>query len=105
MTNLVSRRQFLAGSAAAGASALLLRDGFADTLATKTDVSFWHVSDTHFYADETNIERINAQSLAVNDRGIELLNTLPGTELPASVGGGVLPKPIGVIHTGDTIDS
>jgi cytolysin (calcineurin-like family phosphatase) len=104
MSNMVSRRGFLAGSAGV-ASAFLLRDLIADTPAAKTDLSFWHVSDTHFYADETNIERIDAQSLAVNDRVIELLNTLPGSELPASVGGGVLPKPIGVIHTGDTIDS
>jgi cytolysin (calcineurin-like family phosphatase) len=101
---LVSRRQFLATTAGA-ACFLAARPAYSDAPPSKLDLSFWHVSDTHFYADENNLDRIDPQSLAVNDRVIHLLNTLPGSELPASVGGGVLPKPIGVIHTGDTIDS
>lgn len=100
----LSRREFLAAGAGAACS-LLTPNLPAETGSSKLDLSFWHVSDTHFYADEMNPDRIDSQSAEVNDRVIKLLNTLPGTELPASVGGGVLPRPVGVIHTGDMIDS
>src|SRR5687768_10352862 len=100
----VSRRRFLA-STAASAAALALRPVFAQDAAPKLDLSFWHVSDTHFLADATQPGKLDDASRALNAHLIDLLNTLPGTELPQSVGGGALPKPVGVIHTGDMIDT
>ena len=45
------------------------------------------------------------RSAEVNDRLVQWLNRLPGTELPATVGGGLLPQPDGVVHAGDLVDN
>jgi cytolysin (calcineurin-like family phosphatase) len=106
-TTALSRRRFLARSAAAAASAFAL-PGCLVQVPPKSqgiNLAFWHVSDTHFLADVANPGRVDPASLSLNAYLIELLNTLPGSDLPANVGGGTLAKPVGVIHTGDLIDS
>jgi hypothetical protein len=100
----LSRRKFLAATAGA-ASTLLFNRAFAEDAQTRLDYAFWQVSDTHFLADKNNPDKLDEVSLSVNDKVIDLLNKLPGSDLPEKMGGGALANPIGVIHTGDTIDS
>lgn len=59
------------------------------------DVTFFVGSDTH-YGRENNA--------AINRRVIDEMNALPGTPLPASVGGGFVRTPRGVVLTGDLLD-
>ena len=59
------------------------------------DVTFFVGSDTH-YGRENNA--------AINRRVIDEMNALPGTPLPAAVGGGFVRTPRGVVLTGDLLD-
>lgn len=68
-------------------------------------VSFLVVSDTHYLADAEVPERLDPRSRDVTGRFVDLLNGLPGSPLPETIGGGVVPPLAGVLHTGDIIDS
>lgn len=68
-------------------------------------VSWFLVGDTHFLADKTEKAKLDPRSAGVTTRLVDVLNRLPGTALPESVGGGTLPAPRGVIHAGDCIDT
>ena len=59
------------------------------------DVTFFVSSDTH-YGRENNA--------AINRRVIDEMNALPGTALPASIGGGFVRTPRGVVLNGDLLD-
>ena len=59
------------------------------------DVTFFVSSDTH-YGRENNA--------AINRRVIDEMNALPGTPLPASMGGGFVRTPRGVVLNGDLLD-
>jgi hypothetical protein len=59
------------------------------------DVTFFTGSDTH-YGRENNA--------AINRRVIDAMNALPGEPLPASLGGGVVRTPRGVVLNGDLLD-
>ena len=59
------------------------------------DVTFFVGSDCH-YGRENNA--------AINRRVIDEMNALPGTPLPASVGGGFVRTPRGVVLNGDLLD-
>lgn len=59
------------------------------------DITFFVATDTH-YGRENNA--------AINRRVIEEMNRLPGTALPAEVGGGWVRTPVGVVLTGDLLD-
>ncbi len=59
------------------------------------DVTFFVSSDAH-YGRENNA--------AINRRVIDEMNTLPGTTLPATVGGGMVHTPRGVVLNGDLLD-
>ena len=59
------------------------------------DVTFFVGSDTH-YGRENNA--------AINRRVIDEMNALPGTPLPASIGGGFVRTPRGVVLNGDLLD-
>lgn len=96
----LSRRDFLAGAAATAGALALLRPLFAAEDAPQ--FSFCVVGDTHFLADKTAPEKMDAVSLEVNTRLIDALNALPDKELP---GGGKVTAPRGLIHCGDLIDS
>ncbi len=61
----------------------------------KGDVTFFVSSDAH-YGRENNA--------AINRRVIDEMNALPGTPLPASVGGGFVRTPRGVVLNGDLLD-
>jgi hypothetical protein len=61
----------------------------------RDDVTFFVSSDTH-YGRENNA--------AINRRVIDAMNALPGQALPASVGGGVVRTPRGVVLNGDLLD-
>ncbi len=59
------------------------------------DVTFFVGSDTH-YGRENNA--------AINRRVIDEMNALPGTPLPAAIGGGFVRTPRGVVLNGDLLD-
>ena len=61
----------------------------------KNDVTFFVGSDTH-YGRENNA--------AINRRVIDEMNALPGVSLPASIGGGIVRTPRGVVINGDLLD-
>ncbi len=103
-----TRREFIHGAALSAASfGLLPRLAAAGTgLAHDGEIaSFFVVADTHYCADEKQPDRMLPHSLAVNRRLIDWLNRLPGTALPAALGGGTLPVPQGVLHAGDLVEN
>ena len=59
------------------------------------DITFFTSSDTH-YGRENNA--------AINRRVIDAMNALPGEPLPASLGGGSVRTPLGVVLNGDLLD-
>lgn len=95
-----SRRQFLVAlGATAAATAMPAR------AATPPLTSFFVVSDTHFLADKSQPDQLDANSIAYNRRLVDTLNRLPGTAFSEAVGGGTVPTPMGVLHAGDVIDT
>lgn len=106
----LDRRQFLTLSATTLGGFLLHRAGAVEAVATPsaqsfTGASFFLVGDTHYLASASDPAELDPVSRGYNERVIGWLNRLPGSELPATVGGGPLPMPDGVIHAGDLIDS
>ena len=59
------------------------------------DITFFTSSDSH-YGRENNA--------AINRRVIDAMNALPGAPLPASLGGGFVRTPRGVVLNGDLLD-
>lgn len=103
-----TRRDFIHGAALSAASFGLLPRLHAagPGLAHEGEIaSFFVVGDTHYCADEAQPDRMLPHSLAVNRRLIGWLNRLPGTALPAALGGGMLPVPQGVLHAGDLVEN
>lgn len=96
----MKRRQLLKWSAAAACGPLVGRGEGAGP-----GVTFFLASDTHYHALEESPGEMDPRSVAVNGRLVDQMNRLPGTEIPAEAGGGVVPEPAGVIHGGDIIDS
>lgn len=70
-----------------------------------SSLSFFHIGDTHYLANLQNPSEIDTRSREVCSRLIDTLNQLPGTSIPETAGGGIVKKPLGVIHAGDIIDS
>jgi hypothetical protein len=70
-----------------------------------TPVAFAVVGDTHYLADKDDPTSLNPASRATTSALIEQLNRLPGSEFPASIGGGKALPLSQVIHVGDIIDS
>jgi len=102
----INRREFvrraavsLAGAASLGAVSLPAAETAAET------ASFFLLGDTHYCADEIETSAMKSSSVDVTGRLVDFLNRLPGTKLPAELGGGTLRKPHGVIHAGDLIDN
>ena len=101
-TNL-TRRQFVAGAAAGAALPARLR---ADEPKPKDEpVAFFLVGDTHFLADKEDTAKLDERSKLITGRLVDLLNKLPGTDLPRAAGSGKVLAPRGVIHAGDCIDT
>ncbi len=106
--NLVNRRRFMRGTAAAAfvAGVGSAPDARAAMLLTEpATVSFFRSSDTHYCADAADPRKMNESSASYNAALVEQLNKLPGTAMPAEVGGGALAQPAGVIHVGDIVDN
>ncbi|MFN9720656.1 MAG: metallophosphoesterase, partial [Planctomycetota bacterium] len=66
---------------------------------------FFLVGDTHFLADESDTTKLDDRSASITGRLVDVLNQLPGTEIPPEAGGGQVLSPRGVIHAGDCIDT
>jgi predicted phosphodiesterase len=100
MNATLDRRRFLAASAAA-------LPAFARAAEAKADeaVAFFLVGDTHFLAEKMEPAKLDARSARVTSGLVDVLNTLPGTEIPKAAGGGTVLAPRGVIHAGDCIDT
>lgn len=64
---------------------------------TTKDLTFFVVSDTHYGLSPRGDEEI--------PKLVEKMNTLPGAEYPAAVGGGKVETPVGVLHIGDQTQS
>lgn len=102
MPTRINRRDFLAGMALGGTLPLA---GVARARQPTRPIAFLVVSDTHYLADADSPERLDPRSRDVTSRFVDLLNGLPGSPLPETIGGGVVPPLTGVLHTGDIIDS
>lgn len=76
-----------------------------DARAPADPVAFFLVGDTHFLADKKEPTQLDERSAALTSRLVEVLNTLPGTEIPKEAGGGMVLPVRGVIHAGDCIDT
>jgi len=100
--NILSRREFLVASAAGTCG--ILRPAHSSA-ASKLDISFFLVGDTHYLGNREDPDQLDEISKATNARLIDHLNQLPGTEIPENAGGTTLPTPKGLIHAGDLIDS
>src|SRR4051812_30100195 len=100
----ISRRRFLATSAAAAGAMALGRAGLAEPAGAADDVHFFVIGDTHFLADKNNPTKLDPGSAGVTSALIDTLNRLPGTKIPDDAGGGNVGAPKGLIHAGDLID-
>lgn len=61
------------------------------------DITFFASSDSHYGVSDTIVSS--------NRATIDVMNSIPGTEYPASVGGGIVYTPRGLILTGDLTNS
>jgi predicted phosphodiesterase len=98
----ISRRTFLAASAATSACTVLHGQEAAPP---KLDVAFFLIGDTHFLASKDQPEKMDAVSAQTNAQLIDQLNKLTGTAIPEAAGGGNVQVARGLIHAGDLIDS
>ncbi len=96
------RRTFL-GSAAALALPAVGRP--ADPKPKDEPVAFFVVGDTHFLASKDDTAKLDKRSAGVCGRLIDVLNKLPGEDIPKEAGGGKVLAPKGVVHVGDCIDT
>lgn len=103
---LPSRRDFLYSAAALGVAAAVPvgKLSGADEIAQQR-VAFFVVGDTHYLANRDMPGKIDAMSAEICGRLVDTINHLPGTEIPAAAGGGVVSTPLGLIHAGDIIDT
>lgn len=69
----------------------------ADDKADSGDLTFFVVSDTHYGLTEVGDETVPLL--------VDKMNRLPGTGYPASLGGGTVGVPRGVLHIGDVTDN
>ncbi|MFO0903879.1 MAG: metallophosphoesterase [Pirellulales bacterium] len=108
-----SRRRFLQGAGVAlagvgvggGGRDAVWAQQADGTATTPVEAAFFVVSDTHYFAQRESPGELETRSRDVCRRLVETLNRLPGTEIPAAAGGGVVATPQGVIHAGDVIDT
>src|SRR5690349_9923525 len=98
----LNRREFLTASAAGVASGLALGE---QSKVQGEPIAFFLVGDTHYLANKEDTAKLDERSATVTGRLVDLLNKLPGTEIPKSAGGGKVFAPRGLIHAGDCIDT
>ena len=100
MPHTLSRREFVASAVAFPA---LLH--FQEPTPKDDGVAFFLIGDTHFLANKDDTAKLDTRSAAVTARLVDVLNQLPGSEIPQTAGGGKVRIPRGVIHAGDCIDT
>jgi cytolysin (calcineurin-like family phosphatase) len=98
-----NRRTFLRTGLTAAAATTI--PSFGQTPGKQAPLAFFIISDTHVTAPENAPDTLDPHVQTINRRLIDLLNSLPGTTLPESMGGGLVRTPRGVLHLGDMIDS
>ena len=103
MPRPVSRRGFLASAAATITLPAVARA--ADPKPKDEPVAFFVVGDTHFLADKDDTAKLDKRSGPVCGRLVDVLNKLPGEDIPKEAGGGKVLAPRGVVHVGDCIDT
>jgi predicted phosphodiesterase len=101
----LSRRQFAATAAAATLPAFLRPASAQEPKAKDEPLAFFVVGDTHFLASKDDTAKLDPRSGPVTGRLVDILNKLPGTEIPKTAGGGTVLAPKGVVHVGDCIDT
>jgi len=103
-----SRRSFIKTgglvTAAAGAGLPLSSQLSAQT-GGNANLSFFLVGDTHYDALADAPDTLEEHILGVNRRFLDIINNLPGQDLPSEMGGGKVQTPAGVIHVGDMIET
>jgi hypothetical protein len=77
----------------------------ADPRQQDRPVAFFLVGDTHLLGNTQNRDKLDERSAALSERLINMLNELPGSDVPQDAGGGTVLAPYGVIHAGDCIDT
>lgn len=97
----LSRRELLATAPALVATGLALG---ADPKADEP-VAFYVIGDTHYFADKENVAKLDTRSAGVTGRLIDVLNALPGSDIPKDAGGGKVLAPKCLLHAGDCIDT
>ena len=96
------RRRFLAASAGLTVAAVARP---ADPQPKDEPVAFFAIGDTHFLADKDDTAKLDKRSAGVTARLVDVLNRLPGEDIPKEAGGGKVLAPRGAIHVGDCIDT
>ena len=104
MSESMNRRQFLTAASTASLTLPTFLRG-QEPKPKAEPVAFFLVGDTHFLANKEDTTKLDERSATVTSRLVDLLNRLPGTEIPKTAGGGTVLAPRGVIHAGDCIDT
>jgi predicted phosphodiesterase len=97
----LSRRELLASAPALVAPGLVR----ADEPKKSDALAFYVVGDTHYFADKDNVAKLDPRSAGTCGRLLDVLNALPGTDIPKEAGGGKVLAPHGLLHAGDCIDT
>ncbi|MCX7010621.1 MAG: metallophosphoesterase [Kiritimatiellaeota bacterium] len=96
-----SRRKFLG---ALGTVPLCLLKRARSAGDSKPDCAFLVMADTHFFANPEKPGQLDPRSDEITRQLVATLNKLPGSALPAAVGGGTALAPKGVLVLGDLIN-
>lgn len=75
------------------------------TKAADAPVTFFMIGDTHILANKKEPDQLDERSAGLMTKLVDVLNQLPGTDIPAAAGGGRVDAPRGVLHAGDCIDT
>src|SRR5260221_111979 len=59
----------------------------------KNAIAFFLIGDTHILADKKDAGKLDDRSASYNAALADVLNKLPGSEIPKSAGGGTVAKP------------
>ncbi len=98
-----SRRKFL-GTLGAAPWLLSARLHAATGTPAQPECAFLVITDTHFFASSEKPGLLDPRSDTITRQLVATLNRLPGSALPAAVGGGAVLAPKGALVLGDLIN-